>query len=90
MYCKPRDPVGSNNRRTLYDTIFYKPEDDRKGLKHVALLIIVELKFTPQCCVRRTVNNKFKNNIQIYIKKAPTCFGVTVTPSSGSALISAY
>ena len=27
-----------------------------------------------------------KNNIKIYIKIAPTCFGVTVTPSSGSAL----
>jgi hypothetical protein len=26
-----------------------------------------------------------KNNIKIYIKLAPTCFG-TVTPSSGSAL----
>jgi len=25
-------------RRTLYDTIFYKPEDDPRGLKHVALL----------------------------------------------------
>ena len=31
-----------------------------------------------------------KNNIKIYIKTAPTCFGVTVTPSSGSALIRAY
>jgi hypothetical protein len=28
-----------------------------------------------------------KNNIKIYIKTVPTCFGVTVTPSSGSALI---
>ena len=28
-------------RSTLYDTIFYKPEDDPKGLKHVALLIVV-------------------------------------------------
>ena len=36
---KPRDPLGSNNRRTLYDTIFYKPEDDPMGSKHVALLI---------------------------------------------------
>jgi len=32
---------------------------------------------------------KKKNNIKIYIKTAPTCFGA-VTPSSGSALISAY
>jgi len=31
-----------------------------------------------------------KNNIKICIKTAPTCFGVTVTPSSGSALIRAY
>jgi len=31
-----------------------------------------------------------KNNIKIYIKTAPTCFGVTVTPSSGSAFICAY
>jgi len=30
-----------------------------------------------------------KNNIKIYIKTAPTCFGV-VTPSSTSALICAY
>jgi len=30
-----------------------------------------------------------KNNIKVYIKTAPTCFGVTVTPSSGSALICA-
>ena len=31
-----------------------------------------------------------KHNIKIYIKTAPTCFGVTVTPSSESALICAY
>jgi len=31
-----------------------------------------------------------KNSIKIYIKTALTCFGVTVTPSSGSALICAY
>ena len=29
--CKPRDPVGSIYKRTLYDTIFYKPEDDPMG-----------------------------------------------------------
>jgi len=29
-------------------------------------------------------------NITIYIKTALTCFGVTVTPSSASALIFAY
>jgi len=32
--------VGNNNRRTLYDTTFYKPEDDPKVSKHVALLIV--------------------------------------------------
>ena len=31
-----------------------------------------------------------KKYIKIYIKTAPTCFGVTVTPSSASALICAY
>ena len=31
-----------------------------------------------------------KRSIKIYNKTAPTCFGVTVTPSSGSALIGAY
>jgi len=35
-----------------------------------------------------------KFNIKMYIKicirTAPSCFGVTVTPSSGSALICAY
>jgi len=31
-----------------------------------------------------------KKNIKIYIKTAPTSFGVTVTPSSGSALICVY
>jgi len=32
----------------------------------------------------------FKNSIKIYIKTAPACFGVTITLSSGSALIRAY
>ena len=31
-----------------------------------------------------------KNSIKIYIKTAPTCFDVTVRPSSGSALVCAY
>jgi len=37
-YCKPRDPIGSNNRCTVYDTMFYKPEDDPMGSKNVAVL----------------------------------------------------
>ena len=39
-YCKPWDPVGSIDICTLYDTIFYKPEDDPMGSKHVALVLI--------------------------------------------------
>jgi len=31
-----------------------------------------------------------KNNIKSYIKPPPTCFGVTVTPSSETALFCAY
>ena len=43
-------------RPTLYDTIFYNPEDDPKGLKHVSLLIIVALlNFAPHCCVKVNV-----------------------------------
>ena len=34
--------------------------------------------------------NSIKIHIKIYIKTGPTCFSVTVTPSSGSALICAY
>jgi len=36
------------------------------------------------------LKNSIKIHIKIYIKMAPTCFGVTVTPSSDSALIGAY
>jgi len=34
--------------------------------------------------------NCLENNIKIYIKKTPTCFGVTVTPSTGSAVNREY
>ena len=34
-----------------------------------------------------TLVSCLKNNIKIYVKTASTCFGVTATPSSGSALI---
>jgi len=47
----------------------------------------------PQICIYSPTDalvSCLKNNIKIYIQTAPTCFGVTVTPSSGSALISAY
>ena len=35
--------------------------------------------------IRCTSELSYKNNIKIYIKIALTCFGVTVTPTSGSA-----
>ena len=40
----------------------------------------------PVSCLK----NNIKICIKIYIKTAPTCFDVRVTPSSGSALICAY
>ena len=42
-------------RCTLYDTIFYKHEDDPMWSKHVALLIVALFNFAPLCCVRRTI-----------------------------------
>ena len=54
------------------------------------------------CCTNRPINQSFiysptdalvsclKNNIKISIKTTPTCFDVTVIPSSGSALICVY
>ena len=41
----------------------------------------------PVSCLKK---NNIKIYIGIYIKRTPTCFGVTVTPSSESALIVAY
>jgi len=36
------------------------------------------------------LKNNTKIYIEIYMKTALTCFGVTVTPSSGSALSNAF
>ena len=41
----------------------------------------------PVSCLKK---NNIKIYIKIYNKTAPTCFGVTVTPSSVSGLICAY
>ena len=41
----------------------------------------------PVSCLKKAI---LKFYIKIYMKTAPTCFGVTVTPSSESALICAY
>jgi len=49
-------------------------------------LYIIKVLFIHQLMHQRVV---LKNNIKIYIKTAPICFGVTVTPSSGSAFIRA-
>jgi len=40
----------------------------------------------PVSCLK----NRIKTYIKFHTKTAPTCFGVTVTPSSGSTLICAY
>ena len=39
------------------------------------------------CC---TIELSLKNDSKIYIETASTCFGVTIRPSSGSALIFAF
>jgi hypothetical protein len=44
---------------------------------------IIKILFIHQLIHKQIV---LKNNIKIYIKTAPTCFGA-VTPSSGSALL---
>ena len=55
--------------------------------KKKLLICFIKFLFIHQLMYQSVV---LKNNIKIYIKTAPTCFGVTVTPSSGSALICAY
>jgi len=46
--------------------------------------------YTPTDALVSCIKNNIKIYVKIYIKTAPTCFDVTVTPSSGSALICAY
>jgi len=46
--------------------------------------------YSPTDALASCLKNSIKIYIKIYIKTAPTYFGVTVTPSSGSALICAY
>jgi len=51
-------------------------------------LDIVKVLFIHQLMHQWVVlKNSIKIHVKIYIKTAPRCFGVTVTPSSGSALI---
>ena len=46
--------------------------------------------YSPADALVSCLKNNIKIYIKIYIKTTPTCFGVTVIPSSGSALICAY
>jgi len=46
--------------------------------------------YSPTDALLSCLKNNIKIYIKIYIKTAPTFFGVTVTPPSGSALICAY
>jgi len=58
-------------------------------LKHVVVSCLPSLatyKKKYSCVLTSSVYFIFCNNIKIYIKTAPTCFGA-VTPSSGSALV---
>jgi len=46
--------------------------------------------YSPTDALVNCLKKNIKIYIQIYIKTASTCFSVTVTPSSGSALIRTY
>jgi len=46
--------------------------------------------YSPTVTLVSCLKNNIKMYIKIYIKTAPTYFGVTVTPSSCSALIRAH
>jgi len=46
--------------------------------------------YSPTDALVRCLEKKIKIYIKIYIETAPICFGVTVTPSPGSALNRGY
>ena len=54
------------------------------------IFILSNFIYSPTDALVSCLKNNIKIYINIYIKTTPTCFGVTVTPSSGSALIHAY
>jgi len=66
-------------KRPKYNTIQYNT------IQTLLQDLISKVLFFPQPTDAQV--NCLKNNIKIYMKTAPTCFGVTVTPSSGSALV---
>ena len=51
------------------------------------ILILSKFIYSPTDAQLNCLGNNLKIYIEINIKTAPTCFGVTVTPSSGSALL---
>jgi len=50
----------------VYDTIFYKPEDDPMESKHAAVLIVALFNFATLCCVRRREHNKLLQEVHIF------------------------
>jgi len=54
---------------------------------HLDIMKVLFIQGTDALVMR--LKNNIRIYIKIYIKTAPTCFGVTVTPSSGGALICA-
>ena len=58
-------------------------------IRTVPLDIIKVLFIHQLMCQWIVFKNNIKIDVKIYIKTAPTCFSVTATPSSGSALIEA-
>ena len=78
--------------RTFYtnrwvETHFQKQKCSRPVFKAFALWMKLKIVLFIHQLMHQWV--VLKNSIKIYIKTAPTCFGVTVTPSR-SALICAY
>ena len=81
----PLNKCSSDNVKLWSGTIRIKTATYHFPIRTVHLDIIKVL-FIHQLMHQWVV---LKNNIKIYNKTAPTCFGVTVTSSSGSALICA-
>jgi len=52
----------------------------------LSLIIVIKFIYSATDALVSCLKNNIKIYIQIYIKAAPTCFSVTVTPSSESTL----
>ena len=80
------------NRRQKYVGLIWSKNMSSKslifrGLPQVKHVYEIVFYFIHQLKHQWIVYKHFKIYIRIDIKTAPTCFGVTVTPSSGSALL---